>query len=276
MAQVSMPVVHLRRQEEQLSGVMQVGRGDAVRRGAAAVKVQYRSASDQVVDTTLDQAVLGELAGSLPVREFRWHRGQRHYSGWYWSSTMQGLVAYESRLELARIMLADFDPDVTAIAGQPFRLIGADGARIRRHVPDILLVMADGGAVVVDVKSPHKRDAPDVRAVMKWTRATVGLRGWGFEEWYGAPPDLLTNVRFLAGYRRPAVIDESLIAGVRESADGPVTITDLERSVAADSVLVRPVILHLLWTGELAADLERPLNGLSTVAPRESLKAGQV
>jgi hypothetical protein len=38
------------------------------------------------------------------------------------------LVAYESRLELARIMLADFDPAVTAIAAQPFRLAGPDGA----------------------------------------------------------------------------------------------------------------------------------------------------
>lgn len=247
-----------------------------MQRGAAAVKVQYRSASDQPVDTTLDQAVLTELAGSLPVREFRWYKGQRHYSGWYWSSTMNRLVAYESRLELARIMLADFDPSVTAIAGQPFRLIGTDGARIRRHVPDILLVSADGGAMVVDVKSPHKRDAPDVRAVMQWTRDTVGLRGWGFEEWYGAPPDLLTNVRFLAGYRRRAVIDESLIPAVRRAVDRPVAITDLERSVAADSVAVRPVILHLLWTGALVTDLDRPLDGLSVVASRESLKAGQV
>jgi len=247
-----------------------------MRRGAAAVKVQYRSASDQPVDTTLDQAVLTELAGSLPVREFRWYKGQRHYSGWYWSSTMNGLVAYESRLELARIMLADFDPSVTAIAGQPFRLIGTDGARIRRHVPDILLVSADGGAMVVDVKSPHKRDDPDVRAVMQWTRDTVGLRGWGFEEWYGAPPDLLTNVRFLAGYRRRAVIDESLIPAVRRAADRSVAITDLERSMAADSVVVRPVILHLLWTGVLVTDLDRPLDGLSVITPSESLKARQV
>jgi hypothetical protein len=137
-------------------------------------------------------------------------------------------------------------------------------------------VTADGGAMVVDVKSPHKRDDPDVRAVMQWTRDAVGLRGWGFEEWYGAPPDLLTNVRFLAGYRRRAVIDESLIPAVREAAGGPVAITDLERSVAADSVVVRPVILHLLWTGALATDLDRPLDGLSVVALRGSLKAGQV
>jgi Phage integrase family len=64
--------------------------------------------------------------------------GRKHYSGWYWSSTTDGLVVYESRLELARIMLADFAPEVIAIEAQPFRLIGADGHRIRSHVPDIL------------------------------------------------------------------------------------------------------------------------------------------
>lgn len=227
------------------------------------------------MDTTLDRAVLGELAASLPVREFRWYQGQRHYSGWYWSSTTQGLVAYESRLELARIMLADFDPGVTAIAGQPFRLTGADGARIRRHVPDILLLTADGGAVVVDVKRADKRDDPDVRAVMQWTRVTVGLRGWGFEEWYGAPPTHLANVRFLAGYRRRSVIDGSLIPAVREAAGEPTAIADLERSVAADRVVVRPVILHLLWAGELVADLERPLDGLTVVAPRDTVNTGR-
>jgi len=234
--------------------------------------VQYRPADGEQVDTTLDLVAAGELAQSLPVREFRWYKGQRHYSGWYWSATMQGLVAYESRLELARIMLADFDPGVTAIAGQPFRLIGSDGDRIRRHVPDILLVTSDGGVTVVDVKSPHKRDDPGVRAVMEWTGRTAGLRGWGFEDWYGTDPVLLANVRFLAGYRRAAVIDESVVLAVREAAGEAVTIADLERSVRAETVLVRPAVLRLLWTGELAADLTRPLGGLSVVAPRTAGK----
>lgn len=58
----------------------------------------------------------------VSVREFRWYRGRRIYSGWYWSATTGGLVAYESRLELARIILADFDPEVVRIAARPFQL----------------------------------------------------------------------------------------------------------------------------------------------------------
>jgi hypothetical protein len=40
------------------------------------------------------------LARGRPWRVFRWHRGQAHYSGWYWSATMGRHVVYESRLEL--------------------------------------------------------------------------------------------------------------------------------------------------------------------------------
>ena len=49
----------------------------------------------------------------------RIREGQQHgwYKGradsiwdWYWSATRQCLVVYVSRLEVARIMLADFDP----------------------------------------------------------------------------------------------------------------------------------------------------------------------
>ena len=53
-------------------------------------------------------------------------RGQRHLPGWYWSATTGGHLVYESRLELARLLLADFDPEVVGIAAQPFLVQDAD------------------------------------------------------------------------------------------------------------------------------------------------------
>lgn len=227
------------------------------------------------MDTTLDRVAVEDLAECLPVREFRWYKGRRHYSGWYWSSTVNRLVIYESRLELARIMLADFDAAVVGIAAQPFQLVGADGDRIRRHVPDLLVVNGDGGPTVVDVKPASKRDDPDVRALMAWTRETVSSRGWAFEEWYGAPPRLLANITFLAGYRRPMVIEEALIPQVLGAAAGGRTIVDVERSLRpAHPAVVRPVVLHLLWHGELHADLAVPLDGTSVVRPHAEAVGG--
>ena len=81
------------------------GERTKLRRGAAAVSIQYRAGSGEAIDTTLDRVKLDELTKGLPVREFRWYRGRMHYSGWYWSSITNGLVVYESRLELARIWL---------------------------------------------------------------------------------------------------------------------------------------------------------------------------
>jgi hypothetical protein len=62
-----------------------------------------------------------------PVREFRFYKRRRHYSCWHWSSTVARTAANESRLELAQILLADFDPAIVGLAAQPFQMIGDDG-----------------------------------------------------------------------------------------------------------------------------------------------------
>src|SRR2546430_14827609 len=115
---------------------------------ASGVEVRFRRGSDTAA-CSLDRLSVDEVLAGGPVREFRWYRGRRFYSGWYWSATTGGLVAYESRLELARIMVADFDPRVVGIAPQPFQLSGQDEGGPRRLVPALLLQEADGGVLVV-------------------------------------------------------------------------------------------------------------------------------
>jgi hypothetical protein len=45
---------------------------------------------------------------------------------------------------------------------------------------------------------------------MEWTRQVAALQGWAFEEWYGAPPRLLANVRFPAAYWRGGLVGLAL------------------------------------------------------------------
>jgi hypothetical protein len=71
----------------------------------SGVAVQYRRGDGQIVDAGLDRLPVDEVLAGLPVREFRSWRGRKHYSGWYWSVTTGGHVVYESRLELARVLL---------------------------------------------------------------------------------------------------------------------------------------------------------------------------
>jgi hypothetical protein len=155
-----------------------------------------------------------ELSNTLPWRTFRWYRGQRHYSGLYWSATMRDHVIYESRLELSRLIFADFDRAVHRILAQPFLLKARVARGIRKHVPDYFLV-TDYGPVVVDVKPEHLLTRPTVADTFAWTRRLVEARGWRYEVWSGAPSPEMENVRFLAGYRRPRLFDAALLDAVR-------------------------------------------------------------
>lgn len=158
-------------------------------------------------------------------------------------------------------MMADFDPAVTGLAAQPFQLTGPDGGKDRCHVPDLLLVGDDGAVTVVDVKAASRLRDPKVQAQFSWMRELARCRGWRFEAWSGADRQLLDNVRFLAGYRRSLVIEEGLLPVVLDAAREQATIGSVEQTLASEYPvqLVRPALLHLLWTGRLRADLRRPL-----------------
>jgi hypothetical protein len=234
---------------------------------AVPVEVRYRQADGEFVQATLDRVIVAEVAAGLPVRDFRWYKGRQHYSGWYHATTGDRLVAYESRLELARILLADFAPDVVGIAAQPFQVTADDNGRSRRHVPDLLLMHADGLVTVVDVKPPQRAKETKFVEQFTWMRQLCSLRGWVFEVWVGADPVLVENVRFLAGYRRQQVVASGLFPDVLAAARGQRCVGGIEKALIGrhPGDLVRPALLHLVWSGALAADLSRPLSTHTSV-----------
>jgi hypothetical protein len=242
------------------------GSADVVSKSDVAVR--YRGDDGEFVDITLERLPVEAVLLGRPVREFRSWQGRRHYSGWYWASTTGAHVVYESRLELARILLADQDRDVVGIAAQPFLLEGLDIGRVRRHVPDLLLAHRDGAVTVVDVKAASRVDDPKVAAQFAWTRAVCERHGFGFEVWTGCDPVLLENVRFLAGYRRQLTIAAEFADVVMAAATQPTPIAMLEQLLAktAPPQVIRPVILHLLWRSWLSTDLSRPLDAGTTVS----------
>lgn len=110
-----------------------------------------------------------QVMRAKPWRTFRNRHGQKHHSGYYWCATTGGHVLYESRLELARLMLADFDPQVVEIAAQPFQLRARIAGRARRHVPDCLLVRTDHRSVtVVNVKPSSQLAKPEIAEALAW------------------------------------------------------------------------------------------------------------
>ncbi|MEU8568731.1 hypothetical protein AB0C51_10260 [Streptomyces pathocidini] len=79
----------------------------------ATASIRYDDASVRKVP--FSDLRLADFTWSVPWRSFRSVRGQTHHSGRYASATMAGPVVYESRLELARLLLADMDPAVRGI-----------------------------------------------------------------------------------------------------------------------------------------------------------------
>src|SRR6266498_2552741 len=95
----------------------------------------------------------------------------------YWSATNHGHVIYESRLELARLLFADFDASVRRIAAQPFLLTLRTGGVVRKHIPEYLL-LDDAGPVHVDVKPgggcPGQRSLRRSRGRGMWWSRSAG------------------------------------------------------------------------------------------------------
>ncbi len=190
-----------------------------------------------------------------------------HYSGKYASVTTGGHVVYESRLELARLLLADFDPEVQAIFAQPFQLAARAGDRVRRHVPDFLLVMQSGTVRVVNVKPAGRLKDPKIVEALAWPGELFRQHGWEYEVWSGADRVLLENVRFLAAYRRPGVVPEAEVERAWEQAVDGEELGLAERRLVGiqPPEEARPALMALLWSGRLQTDLSRPLSGQSVL-----------
>lgn len=240
---------------------------DAVGSRLREPSVSVRLSDGTVSERPLQQVTAGQVVRAAPWRTVRSARGQAHYPGYYWSATSGGHVIYESRLELARLLLADFDPDVVAIAAQPFLLRALAGGRVRRHVPDFLLLHADQTVEMVNVKPASRLADPAVAEALAWPGELFEGRGWGYEIWSGADPVVLANVRFLAGYRRPGMPPEAVTAIVRaEVRPGDHMGRLLDRLEGrCPRPQAKAAVLRLLWQRSLSTDLSRPFDAGSVL-----------
>lgn len=234
-----------------------------------SVTLRYVSDEGDEVVTSLADADAGRIVCAQPVRGFGSHEGMRHYPGWWWSSTTRGMVPYESLLERERLLAADFDRDVVAVAGQPFGLTGHVEGSKRRHVPDFLLMGADGHPTVVDVKPAKFAARPEVAEILRWTAHLVHERGWRYEVWTGLHPTVRENLRFLAAGRRADLVDPDAMgllrgANVRGRSIGHA-VKDIAKSQGLDPRLVRAAAITALWSQEWVVNLEDPLSDSTVI-----------
>ena len=156
-------------------------------------------------------------------------------------------------------MTLDFDRVVTGVSSQPFTLSWGGRGRRVSHTPDYFARLADGSGVVVDVR-PADRVGPRDAVKFEATAAACALVGnWSFRLVHELEPVLVANVRWLSGYRHPRYGVPPLAAALRAAFAAPVPLMD-GAEAAGDPVAVLPVLYHLMWRHELAADLSVPLH----------------
>jgi hypothetical protein len=262
MANSGMSDGALRRREAQ------AGTGSPARASTStrirSIELRYTLDGEEEQRVPLSGALDVPLERAKPIRGLSFYRRQARNPGWYWSTTVGGHVPYESRLKLAHLLDADFDPTVVGIVAQPFSLHWREAGRSRRHVPDYLLVLRDGQRRIIDVASPERATQSATLRGHRVCRTAANRLGWS-SGMRGAP-DLayLRNLRLLAGARRRHWAVPQYESAVLAAAGEPIAIANLEAEVGPQ-VLARPVVLHLIWHGQLLADLGRPLSRATIV-----------
>ncbi len=216
--------------------------------------------------TALDEEV---VRASRPWRRVRHFRGQKHLPGWYWSERIGRRLMYESRLEMARLMVADFNPRLVDIREQVFHLtMTLDDGSVVRHIPDFFISIEGEPPRLVNVKPPGWEEDGRMRETFEALGALCAQKGWWYETWTGQDRIYLENLRWLTGYRRRVVIpatDEE-ISSTLGLVTEPTRVGDLERRARVLGIVQpRPVLMHAIWMSLLNADLTVALSSKSEV-----------
>lgn len=86
---------------------------------ATSVQVSVRQADESVVaDVEWASAPFDLPHHAQPWRTFRRYKGRQHQSGTYRAATVRDHVIHESRLEPARLLFADFAPNIRHVVAR--------------------------------------------------------------------------------------------------------------------------------------------------------------
>jgi hypothetical protein len=203
---------------------------------------------------------------AVPARPFRFEKGLQSFAGWWYFAKTGTHTGFESWLERDHLMLMDFDPGVRAVASQPFWLRWRDEeGRSRRHAPDFFVRRQDGSAVVVDVRPDDRIPERDAQAFAVTAEACEAA-GWDYRRSGDLDRVMVANVRWLSRYRHRRCLAPEVAEVLLEAfAGGRVLAEGAE--LAGDRLRVLPVLFHLMWQRQLAADLTVPLGMATLVNP---------
>lgn len=196
------------------------------------------------------------------------------------------LVQFESELEHTLILLLERDPAVTDYRSQPEVLRFRDAAgRPRTYTPDFQVWRTDGRIELHEVSVEARRaQRPALPQREAAAEAICHHRGWRYvlHTERSLPSGYASsNLSFLAAYRAHIYADPATTAWwmARLTGGAPVSVSPrvVLAQAAEDRDLPRPRgllltgLYHLLWTGAIQMDWQRPLISEGDIHPAAHL-----
>ncbi len=222
----------------------------------ADIRIEVTDADGRKTARSPGEIDLVDLFDAAPARKIPNSPSRLNKIGWYWSSTTGGHHQFESVLEAETLRWLDWRPDVVGIATQPLRIVATvDALKHRKHVPDILIELADGSFELLNVK-PRARQV-STRAVQAFAMCDAASRALGCTSRVvgelGEP--FRTNLRFGAQYRHE-LPDSNVVEPltVLDAFDaGWSTVGEIIDAVGSWPTVL-PVLMHLAWHGVVHLD----------------------
>lgn len=232
----------------------------------ATITATFRAATGTLLEEQpLDSFALFQPDELRPVRKPVSYKGQSHLPGYFWMSTLNRLVSYESRLEMVILKQLDFDPTVSEVLPQPCVLHFSVDRKAYRHIPDYLVWRTDADPQVINVKPRQYVEKERNQRAFSASRIACARIGWTYETRSEPPATVLANLNWLAGFRRPPPNVDQYAQVLIERAAEPLSIRALIAGVGLPA-LVRPVLFYLLWTHQLNFELQHVLSDMSVVS----------
>lgn len=208
----------------------------------------------------------------MPVRKIP--RTYRSVRGQFPSMINGRSIGFESTLERDFYLSLEFDRTVESYEEQPIQITEIVDGKEVQYTPDCLVTYNDGKPqLLAEIKSAEELEkaTPGLQHRLAMGRTHAEAKGMRFQIFTEADirTASLETYRFLYGFSRPprdlVSRKEPIIAIVTEADE--ISLAHLLERLSPDRTVratFTPVIWHLLFTGELVADLNQQI-GYSTI-----------
>jgi hypothetical protein len=211
----------------------------------------------------------------MPVRIIK--KSAVSCTGRFWSVKNTRSISFESALEKDVFLSMEFDKTILSYEEQPFKVGHSMNNKVIYYYPDCFikykpeLTKKD---LIVEVKTMAELN--DVKKQDKLNRKFTAIKSFaeanGFDFKVVTDDDirgqLLDNRKFLYGFaEQPKTFDyfSRIILTVVAKA-GTVSVNELLSNISQDretSSRFLPTLWHMVFTGDIYVDLNKPLNNLS-------------